>query len=348
MLLAAKRCTTRMVAAIAVIMAMLAVPSFVSASDAAAADAKLEVEAKSGDSNLMVSTGTSPMPGFNYGAPGSGGAGHSLPCPVFLNPSASWYNNGVGSQRVSWTHLPEMATPMKVTYLDSSFNETGNPQSFANTAQLVIIDVINSDWDPYPAGYALPPSYPTFGPHYIQGRVGIINWELQIGYYCTNIMGINALPPPMSVANSGDWVEGGTGFVDFHQKFPLTIDNTYPTHVHAGVSCLPWGPFTWCGGSTAHNPQDYTGLWPAPDYAGDRVEFAAHSQDAAEPVQFTDDICKESTENIFMAWVYEIDLVTWGSYGAYLWTGLLGNETASFDIADDDWQICDHHTPSRD
>ena len=210
----------------------------------------------------------------------------------------------------------------------------GTPVALPAQNQLGFIDILNGDWDSEPDGYALPPGVPNG----FQTIVATVSWQVGPGepiVPCTNNVHFSPLPPPMTVSQKHPFVEGGTGALGFQQKFPLAVDNTYPIWLYGDNPCIDFGLGfgEWCYGSSAENPQDYTGMSPSYGaWNGLRIEFPAHTQTEVISLQFPDDRCF-ANPHMKMGWMYEQDILGFPP-SPINFSGFLGNPTAQFTIFD--------------
>ena len=251
------------------------------------------------------------------------------------------YFNSTGMMRALWTTAGVVGDSMKLGLWNAV---DGSPGSISVNPQLgrADVDILTSDIDANPTGYALKPSF-SVGIYVVYAVV-----DRQVGSSiesCTYGAYMNVLPPPMDVEPLAEEVtystfndfrstrfeEGDKQVIRYTQRFPLSIDHRYPMHVYSRQFCSSW---FGCTGSSAQLGQDYTGLEATPRWDNTFEYFPAHSTQHDRVVHVIDDNCPEPNETIFMGWGYEADNAVWGTN----FSGLLGNPTLTINIsANDGW-----------
>ncbi len=294
-------------------------------------------DGSSGDDGLTGIDVGGPSGGITDGdgeAPDKGstsGGGGTLPsprCDLFnSNPLANIFDNKSATLSVGW-NLPPGVSPFALISIDLLIDgERVGERAHRSAGQLAEEFFIpESDFDPYPDGHSLAPTS-AVGLHEV--RI----WLSAAGKRCFDQMEFHILPPPMEVTATGSWVEGGSGHLEFHQLWPISVDNSFFTVLRAGFCGEIFGiPF--CTGSTADTPEDFVSAHPVLQFGSfGFLTFPAGTQDLSAFVVFPDDNCLEETEQISLAWGYEEN-------GTFI-DVMLGSPNADFPILDDDGLPCE-------
>lgn len=281
---------------------------------------------------LVTRSGAEPPPAFaplaqERGEQGAFGESSPDGCPPFLSREWTLYGNADGAVFVRWTVLPTMSGDVTLRLVPSG----GLTVSVPATDGEAVIDVLETEFDPFPPGYALAPGLP--------GTYVVVADALIGDQLCRDRVYIGALPPPTSVEldTSKPMTEGGRQYhLVFRQKFPLTVPSTVLFYIPSPRSLelfeYAGQQFSFWLGGTATVGEDF--LAPAGNpYPGTSVTYPAHEQTQVVPLTVIDDSCPEPTESIEIYWIYAQD--------AYLglsnlrWK-LFGAPWRSWDILDND------------
>lgn len=250
------------------------------------------------------------------------GGGGGVGCGVFLSAWWTLYDNGAGAIQVSW-NTNGLSGTMEFTLQPGG----GQTLSAPSSAGFALLDVLNTNLDPEPLGYALRPSQ-----NYLLSAKVLMN-----GIKCTNLIWINPLPPPTTVAIKGGnsiW-EYPTRIIKyrFHQKFPVNEPVNIPYFIPSQQWCYDFGPGlgVFCMGPTATHNVDFSGgSYP---WSGTMVTYPSGIQNQDVPWTVIDDLCPENPETVVVTWIYEEDL-SWDQTGLN-WM-FLGAPSLTATIIDDD------------
>mgnify|MGYP000950594727 CR=1 FL=1 len=242
-------------------------------------------------------------------------------CPQYVNLQWTFYGNGSARMQIVWN--PAGMLGNVVTRLAG----VQVPESTPAALGVQQIDVLTSDWDGGPAGYALTPSqavgwhqFSIQAKYVINGSPVVCSWRV---YFW-------ALPPPMDVSLSGPAIEGSGNKLLFDMWYPVLKPTRYsleaPSRYCYWIDSGGWG-WNYCFGGTATPGDDYTNLPESPI----EIEIPADTTHSERAVFYVDDQCREGAETIQMGWVFVDDLDDgWG----VIYDGFLGNPTFQYSIAE--------------